>query len=163
MRLSEWGPLPVTLIFSITVAVLLVAGRIFFLHRARREQRQESERLRALLAIYRTLAGSFTPNVAADNRQIEEALSDLVLFGNLPEIELALPCIHTLLRGEPVRCQPLIELLRTDLRQQLGLEALPATLQIPPSGPARPQRGAGRAGGGPGGGPGGLGRTSSLE
>ena len=171
MRLSDLGPLPLTLIGSLIVAVVLLAVRVFVMQRVQqrrqRENRQETERLRSLVAAYRSLAGSFSPASSEHRSQIEETLADIVLFGSLPQVELAVRCVRQLERGEAVDYQPLIKALRSDLRTQLGLEPIPLRLELPASGPGRPMRlgrgdgegggrGEGRGGGGGGGGGGGA-------
>ena len=170
MRLTDLGPLPLTLIASLVLAVVLLAVRVFVMQRVQqrrqRENRQETERLKSLMAAYRSLAGSFSPAADEHGPQIEETLADLVLFGSLAQVELAAQCALRLRRGEPVDWQPLIEALRSDVRAQLGLDPIPASLVLPPSGPGRTPRagrgdgdGGGRGdarGGGVGGGGGGA-------
>lgn len=169
MRLYDLGPVWLTLIGSLLVTVVLLAIRVFVMmrvqQRRQRENRQEAERLRSLVAVYRSLAGTFTAGTHEQSSQIEEALSDVVLFGSLRQVELAAACINRLKAGEPPDCQALVEDLRRELRTQLGLEPLPLDLKLPPSGPGRTARtgrgegGGARAGGGGagGGGGGGLG------
>jgi len=139
MRLIDLGPLPLTLIASLLVAVILLGLRVFVMQRVQqkrqRENRQETERLRSLVAAYRSLAGSFSPAVHTDRAQLEEALADIVLFGSIRQVELAAQCATALVRAEPADCQVLVEELRSDLRTQLGLEAIPPHLVLPPSGP----------------------------
>jgi len=163
MRLTELEPLPLSLIVSLAVAVVLLAIRVFVMQRVQsrrqRENRQETERLKSLVAAYRSLAGSFTPASHEHTPQIEETLADIVLFGSLHQVELAVRCAAALKRGAAVDFQPLIEALRIDVRAQLGLDPLPANLELPLSGPgrtARPARAEGE-GGRPGGGDGGGG------
>jgi uncharacterized membrane protein YgcG len=154
MRLSDLGPLPLSIIASLLVAVLLLAVRIFVMQRIQqrrqRENRQETERLKSLVAAYRSLAGSFTPASGEHQAQMEEALADVVLFGSIRQVELAAECALTLTRGQPVAYQALIEALRSDLRTQLGLEAIPPTLVLPLAGPGRTAPRTGRAEGGGG-------------
>jgi uncharacterized membrane protein YgcG len=94
---------------------------------------------------------------------MEEALSDIVLFGTLEQVDLAATCANALARGETVDYQPLVLALRSELRVQLGLDALPDDLALPRSGPGRARTGrdgeggGGRGGGGSGGGGGGAG------
>ena len=139
MRLIDLGPLPLTLIASLLVAVILLGLRVFVMQRVQqkrqRENRQETERLRSLVAAYRSLAGSFSPAAHTDRAQIEEALADIVLFGSIRQVKLAAQCATALVRAEPADCQVLVEELRSDLRTQLGLEAIPPNLLLPPSGP----------------------------
>jgi preprotein translocase subunit YajC len=163
MRLIELGPLSLTLIASLTVAVVLLAIRVFVMQRVQskrqRENRQESERLRSLVGVYRTLAGSFSPGAHGDGTQIEEALAEIVLFGSTRQVELAAGYANALVRGEPFDVEPLVRDLRADLRSQLGLDPIPSHVRLPPSGPSRSVRqgdrrgaGAGAGGGGSGGG-----------
>jgi uncharacterized membrane protein YgcG len=167
MRLSDLGPLPLSIIASLVVAVALLAIRIFVMQRMQqqrqRENRQETERLKSLVAAYRSLAGSFSPATAEHRTQIEEALGDIVLFGSIGQVELAARYALAVTRGEAVDYQPLINELRSDLRTQLGLEPIPKSLELPAAGPSRIARtvrgeggGAGRTGGGGGGGVGGA-------
>ncbi len=138
MRLIDLGPLPLTLIASLLVAVILLGLRVFVMQRVQqkrqRENRQETERLRSLVAAYRSLAGSFSSAVHTDRAQLEEALADIVLFGSIRQVGLAAQCATALVRAEPADCQVLVEELRSDLRTQLGLEAIPPNLVLPPSG-----------------------------
>ncbi|MDP3609863.1 MAG: preprotein translocase subunit YajC [Methylophilus sp.] len=176
MKLTEIGPLWITLIASLVIAVVLLGIRVFVMQRVQqkrqRENRQETERLKSLVAAYRALAGSFSPAVEEHNSLIEETLADIVLFGSIEQVTLAAKCVNHLKANEHVDYQPLIHSLRRDLRLQLGLEAIPAYLLLPPSGPSRNTKngrgegeggkgadaraGAGQAAGGGGGGAGGA-------
>ena len=154
------GTFPVTLMVSLSVAVVLLIIRVAVMQRVQnqrqRENRQDTERLKSLAAAYRALAGSFTPAEAGDRRQLEEALSDIILFGDRPLVELGAKAANELVRTGTADLGPLIEELRVDLRAQLGLEPYPDGLVIPASGPGRPNRGGddrgGRRGSGAGGG-----------
>ncbi len=153
MRLIPLGPLALTIIASLVVAVVLLAVRVVVMQRVQsrrqRENRQETERLRSMVAAYRSLAGSFSPALEGDRGVLEEALADIVLFGSLTQVEMAARCARALAAGGPVETQALVESLRADLRVQLGLEPIPDTLRLPPSGPGpgRGTRGAGRGDG----------------
>lgn len=140
---------------SLVLAVVLLAVRVYVLQRLfsrrQRENRQQSERLKSMIAAYRALAGSFSPATDEHGALIEAAMADLVLFGSLTQVQMAADGVTRAKRGERVDWQPLIDDLRADLRQQLGLEPLPADLALPPSGPRRPVR-LGRGEGGRGGG-----------
>lgn len=161
MSFTNLGPLSTTLIASLLIALFLLAIRVFVMQRVQqrrqRENRQETERLKSLVAAYRALAGSFSPATVENATQMEETLSEIVLFGSLPQVELAAACVATLKRGESPNFQPLVEELRSDLRRQLGLDPIPATLVLPASGPGRSPRGRGEGEGGGGGGAGGRG------
>jgi uncharacterized membrane protein YgcG len=176
MRLTDIGPLWLTLIASLVLAIILLAIRIFVMlriqQRRQRENRQEAERLRSLVAVYRSLAGSFSPGTSEHAIQMEEALSEVVLFGSLRQVELAVQCINQLKSGEPPEYQELVIELRGELRTQLGLEPIPLNLVLPRSGPGRSARsgrgdgdGSGRGegrGGGGGGGAGGGGAAGGA-
>ncbi len=168
MRLIDMGALPLTLIVSLGVTVLLLAFRVLVMQRVQthrqRENRQETERLKSLVAAYRSLAGSFSPAAEADRGQVEEALADIVLFGSPRQVELAAACARAVVVGQPADVGPLVDDLRRDLRDQLGLPPIPASVELPASGPSRSARregegrrgaGGGGAGGGGGGGGGG--------
>ena len=168
MRAIDVGALPLTVIASLVVAIALLAIRIFVMQRVQtqrqRENRQETERLKSLVAAYRAIAGSFSPAEPGDRDQLEAALSDVILFGSLRQVELAAACAQDLMADRPVDYQQLIVDLRSTLREQLGLEAIPETIAVPAAGPAperagggRSERGGGRGGGGGGGGMGGGG------
>ncbi len=139
------GTLPWTIIATVLFAAALIGVRLFVIQRAQnkrqRENRQASERLRSLVGAYRQLAGSFTPATEKDMRQVEEALADVVLFGTLAQVTMAVRCAEAVAAGETaVDYQALVDDLRADLRVQLGLEPIPPELVIPPSGPGRPPR-----------------------
>jgi uncharacterized membrane protein YgcG len=138
-------PFLVTLISSLAVAVVLLGMRLFVMQRVQqrrqRENRQETERLKSLVAAYRSLAGSFTPALEDQSMQLEETLSDIVLFGSLRQVELAAHCAIQLKRGERVDYEDLIRDLRSDLRRQLGLDPIPSSIELPNSGPGRSSRG----------------------
>lgn len=179
MRFSDLGPLPLSIIASLTMAVILLAIRVFVRQRIQsrrqRENRQETERLKSLVIAYKSLAGSFSPATGEHRSQMEEALSDVVLFGSIRQVELAAGYAIALTRGEVVDYQPLIDDLRSDLRRQLGPAAIPKELALPAAGPgsaARSNRagggggravgGGGRRGGGGGGGGGGEAGAASA-
>lgn len=149
MRMTDLGPLPLTVFASLVVAVVLLAIRVFVMGRVQtkrqRENRQESERLKSLVAAYRSLAGSFSPAGDEHTPIIEESLSDIVLFGSLAQVELAVACVNGMKRGDVVDFQPLVEELRADLRRQLGLDPIAGHVEVPRSGPGRTNRG-GRGG-----------------
>jgi len=162
VRLIDMGALPLTLIVSLGVTVLLLAFRVLVMTRVQthrqRENRQETERLKSLVTAYRSLAGSFSPAADADRAQVEEALADVVLFGSPRQVEMAAQCARALVTGQPADYRPLVDDLRSDLREQLGLPPIPSSIDLPAAGPGRSARrdGEGRRGGGGGGG-GGMG------
>lgn len=152
MQIADLGPLPLTLIASLVIAVILLAIRVFVMQRVQqkrqRENRQETERLKSLVAAYRSLAGSFTPARQDHTPQLEETLADIILFGSIVQVELSVACANGLKNDEYVDFQPLIKSLRSDLRTQLGLEQIPSSVVMPASGPARLPLNTGREGAG---------------
>jgi hypothetical protein len=146
------GALPWTILATVLFAAVLIGVRLFVIQRAQRqrqrENRQATERLRSLVNCYRQLAGSFTPAGATEWRQVEEALAEVVLFGTLSQVKMAAEYARGLQAEQDVNYQPLVDELRADLREQLGLEVIPAEIEIPPSGPGRPPRPAGMGVGG---------------
>jgi uncharacterized membrane protein YgcG len=164
MTWLDWGPLTATVIASLLVAVIVLAIRITVMQRVQsrrqRENRQETERLKAMIAAYRALAGSFSPAQPGDRQAQEEALADLVLFGTPRQVELAATCARALAIGALPETDALVRDLRADIRDQLGLDPIPTRVELPASGPGRmPRRGdgEGRAGGSGSGGSGGGG------
>ena len=129
---------------AVVVSALLTLGalimRVWLMQRFRAEttrvNRQQSERLRFLVAAYRSLAGSFTPATAEERHQVEAALSDVILFGTREQAEMATACAAALLSGQPPPFDALVTSLRDHLRVELGLEAL-SDLNVPPLGPSR--------------------------
>ncbi len=133
--------------------------------RRERENRQINERLRTLMAAYKTLGGSFTgelgvdPSHRRDLRQredaegiaeprsdrarrirdaVEAALSDILLLGTDEQVRLAARAANELAQGRPVQTHELVVSLRDFVREALDLAPIPTDLQIPPQGPTRP-------------------------
>ncbi len=155
--------------------------------RRERENRQINERLRTLIAAYKTLGGSFTGDLAVDpahlrdlnprprsdrSRRIrdavEAALSDIILLGTEEQVRLAAAAAAELAAGRPVETAALVVSLRDFIRQVLDLQPVPSQLVIPKQGPSRAMASKpgkdgeknsskGAAGGGLGGGAGGAG------
>lgn len=140
--------------------------------RRERENRQINERLRTLIAAYKTLGGSFTGDLAVSPihlRDLEEtersksdrprrirdaveaALSDIILLGTEEQVQLAAKAAKELVEGRPVHTADLVVSLRDFIRGVLDLEPVPTALAIPKQGPARPS--AARGGKGDGGDP----------
>lgn len=138
--------------------------------------RQINERLRALIAAYKTVGGSFTGDLSVDPihlkdvRQyaevrsgyklderewdrprrirdaVEAALSDVILLGTDEQVKLATDAANALVAGEPVKTEALVVSLRNFIREALALEPVSAKLIIPQQGPARPTGTAARKG-----------------
>lgn len=153
--------------------------------RRERRNRQINERLKLLIAAYKVLGGSFTGDLSVDpthlrtlrergepegserSRRIrdavEAALADIILLGTEEQVALAQAAAADLVAGRRVDVTALVVSLRDFIRASLDLAPLPATLAIPPQGPARPAtaggrgaRGEGERGSGGRGGAGGL-------
>lgn len=152
MRHMGWfdsGAIPLTILATVALAMMLLVVRILILQklftRRQSELRQTSERTKALLAIHRALAGSFRPAQPRHAPQIEEALAEVLVFGTVAQVEMAVAAVHALQAGQPPQLQPLIDSLRAELRALLKVEPLPPELALPPSGPGRAGIGRARA------------------
>ncbi len=152
--------------------------------RRERMNRQINERLKTLIAAYKTLGGSFTgqltvdPTHLRDVRAVEEgmaprssersrrirdaveaALADILLLGTAEHCRLAGQAAGDLAAGRPIHTAELVKSLRDFIRTALDLDPIPADVAIPLQGPTRAQGsgGRGREGGGAKGGAGGDG------
>ena len=175
---SSWQGVLSTLAGLAVITLLGVGIRLLVMQtvqqRRERENRQINERLRTLIAAYRTLGGSFTGNLAVDPTHlrdlrtapdatfplpespssdrsrrmrdaVEAALSDIILFGTEEQVRLASRAATDLVAGKPVHTDELVISLRSFIRTVLDLDPLSADIAIPSQGPARP--GAVKAGG----------------
>jgi hypothetical protein len=176
-----------TTLLSLAVITLLGVGirlltQVTIQQRRERMNRQINERLRALMAAYKTLGGSFTgdltvnpihhrdlhrhaegatpasmwPAVAnvddspgSDRARrirdaVEAALSDIILLGTEEQVRLAVHAAQELATGRLLHTQQLVVSLRAFIREALDLDPIPADLEIPLQGPARPGPSAGR-------------------
>lgn len=186
---TSWETLLSTLFGLAIVTLVMVGMRLLVMQtvqrRRERENRQINERLRTLIAAYKTLGGSFTGNLAVNPAHlrdmeagatgpdrprrirdaVEGALSDVILLGTAEQVRLAVAAANDLVSGRTVETAELVVALRTFIREALDLEPLAPT-GIPKQGPSRPASAAGRGkgqaeraqggrGGGAGGGAGG--------
>jgi len=172
---SSWQAVLTTLLGLAVITLIGVGVRLLLMQtvqqRRERENRQINERLRTLIAAYKTLGGSFTGDLAVDPTHLREiaeaerpgsdrsrrirdaveaALSDIILLGTEEQVRLAAQAATELAEGRPVHTADLVISLRDFIRQVLDLDPVPAGLAIPKQGPARPSasRGGGRAEGG---------------
>jgi uncharacterized membrane protein YgcG len=176
---SSWQSLVATLAGLALVTLIGMGIRLLMMvtiqQRRERVNRQINERLRTLIAAYKTLGGSFTGDLAVDpthlrdlrrraeqesegtggegsdrSRRIrdavEAALSDIILLGTAEQVRLAGRAARELAAGRPVRTHDLVVSLRDFIREALDLDPVPADVEIPLQGPTRP----GGAGGGKG-------------
>src|SRR3954464_15441023 len=122
---SSWQSLLTTLLGLAIVTLIMVGVRLLVMQtvqrRRERENRQINERLRTLIAAYKTLGGSFTGELAVDPmhlRQlagqsgettppgserrrrirdaVEAALSDIILLGTAEQVRLAVAAANDL-------------------------------------------------------------------
>jgi len=182
---SSWQALLSTLLGLAVITLIGVGIRLLAMQtiqqRRERENRQINERLRALIAAYKVLGGSFTGDLAVDPTHlrdlrraatpvegdapagsdrarrvrdaVEAALSDIILLGTEEQVRLAARAATELAEGRPIHTHDLVVSLRDFVREALDLDPVPASVAIPRQGPTRP--GGGTGGGGRGKGDGG--------
>jgi type II secretory pathway pseudopilin PulG len=168
---SSWQGILSSLLALAVITLLGVGIRLLVMQtvqqRRERENRQINERLRTLIAAYKTLGGSFTGDLAVDpthlrdlqpapgsafpvpaqassdrSRRIrdavEAALSDIILLGTEEQVRLASRAANELVAGRPVHTDELVVSLRNFIRTVLDLDPVSADIEIPKQGPARP-------------------------
>ena len=171
---SSWQALLSTLLGLGVVTLIMVGIRLVVMQtmqqRRERQNRQINERLRTLIAAYKTLGGSFTgklavdpghrgdlrraPTSAADSPAgerrrrirdaVEAALADVILLGTEEQVRLAAQAANDLAAGRPVETAAIVISLRDFIRAVLDLAPVPEALAIPAQGPVRPGGSAGR-------------------
>ena len=176
---SSWQSLVATLVGLATVTLIGVGIRLVMMvtiqQRRERMNRQINERLRTLIAAYRTLGGSFTGRLSVDPSHLRElreadptvtraertrrirdaveaALSDVILLGTEPQVRLAARAVAELAAGRTVETHELVVSLRDFIREALDLAPIPPDLAIPRQGPTRPAGSGGKSGSDRGGG-----------
>lgn len=179
---SSWQALVSTLLGLVLVSVIAVGVRLLVMHkvqeRRERENRQINERLKTLIAAYKTLGSSFTGQLSVDPRHLREmrqsppdaasgnpsgsdrarrvrdaveaALSDIILLGTDEQVRLAAHAALEMANGRPVETAALVVSLRQFIREVLELAPIPASLPIPKQGPLRLSGSGGKGGGGAG-------------
>ena len=165
---SSWQGVFTTLLGLAIITLIGVGIRLLVMQtvqqRRERENRQINERLRTLIAAYKTLGGSFTGDLAVDpthlrdlqrraesapetvssdrSRRIrdavEAALSDIILLGTEEQVRLAAAAANELVAGRPVHTAELVVSLRNFIRSVLDLDPVAGDVAIPRQGPARP-------------------------
>lgn len=166
---SSWQAVLSTLGGLAIITLLGVGIRLLVMQtlqaRRERENRQINERLRTLMAAYKTLGGSFSGELGVDPthlrqlRQraheeglvepgsdrarrirdaVEAALSDILLLGTDDQVRLAAHAATELAQGRPVHTHELVVSLRDFIREALDLAPIPSGLSIPQQGPTRP-------------------------
>ena len=170
---SSWQAVLSTLLGLMVITLVGVGIRLLVMQtlqqRRERESRQINERLRTLIAAYKTLGGSFTGELGVDPKHlrdlrgqegaealaatasdrsrrirdaVEAALSDILLLGTDEQVRLAAHAAAELAQGRPVHTDALVVSLRDFIRQALDLAPVPRDLAIPRQGPTRPATGA---------------------
>lgn len=160
---SSWQAILTTLLGLAVITLIGVGVRLLLMQtvqqRRERENRQINERLRTLIAAYKTLGGSFTGTLTVDPTHlrdlaeterpssdrprrirdaVEAALSDIILLGADEQVRLAAQAATELAEGRPVHTADLVISLRDFIRGVLDLDPIPPELVIPRQGPARP-------------------------
>lgn len=174
---TSWQSLLATVIGLALVTLIGMGIRLVMMvtiqQRRERANRQINERLRTLIAAYRTLGGSFTGDLTVDPRHlrdlkqagggadasdagsdrprrirdaVEAALSDIILLGTEPQVRLAERAARDLVEGRPVQVHELVVSLRDFIRHALDLAPVPADLTLPHQGPTRPSGGGAKGG-----------------
>lgn len=177
---GSWQGVLSTLVGLAVITLIGVGIRLLIMQmvqqRRERENRQINERLRTLIAAYKTLGGSFTGDLRVDpthlrdlKRGVEEtggdleelagydrprrvrdaveaALSDVILLGTEAQVRLAANAAAELAAGRPVETAELVVSLRDFIRSVLDLEPVATDVFVPKQGPTRPSSGGGRSG-----------------
>lgn len=168
---SSWKALLSTLLGLAVITLIGVGIRLLAMQvvqqKRERENRQVNERLRTLIAAYKTLGGSFTGNLEVDPAHlrelkqrnssdsslpsaitgsdrarrvrdaVESALSDIILLGTEDQVVLAARAATELSEGRPTHTHELVVSLRDFIRKVLDLEPVSKNVAIPRQGPAR--------------------------
>ncbi len=182
---SSWQALISTLLGLVLVSVVAVGVRLLVMQtvqqRRERANRQINERLKTLIAAYKTLGGSFTGVLSVDPRHLRElrqlptdptdvstgsdrarrvrdaveaALADIILLGTDDQVRLAAAAATEMAAGRPVETAALVTSLRDFIRDVLELDPVPTSLAIPKQGPLRSLGSRDKAAGASGGGKG---------
>lgn len=171
--LGSWQAALSTLLGVALFALVGIGIRLLLMmtvqQRRERMNRQINERLKLLIAAYKTLGGSVTGNLLVDPRHlrdfreegaeapglgwercrqirdaVEGALSDILLLGTEEQVRLAGRAAQDLVAGQPVRTDELVVSLRAFIRSALDLAPIPPTVPVPVQGPSRPSASAAR-------------------
>jgi heme exporter protein D len=176
---SSWHGVMTTLLSLAVFTLIGVGVRLLMMQtiqqRRERMNRQINERLKTLIAAYKTLGGSFTGQLTVDpthlrdlrapeegeragtggsdrSRRIrdavEAALADILLLGTEQHCRLAAQAANDMAAGRPIHTAELVVALRDFIREALDLDPMPAGVVLPAQGPARAQSGGNRAKGG---------------
>jgi uncharacterized membrane protein YgcG len=146
---SSWQALLSTFLGLAVITLIGVGIRLLLMQtvqqRRERENRQINERLRTLIAAYKTLGGSGRSRRIRD--AVEAALADVILLGTEEQVRLAAEAALEMTQGRPIHTAKLVVSLRNFIREVLDLDPVPHGLPIPAQGPARPSGTKARDGG----------------
>jgi uncharacterized membrane protein YgcG len=190
MDFSSWQGVLSTVLGLAIVTLIGVGIRVLMMQtiqqRRERMNRQINERLRTLIAAYKTLGGSFTGELTVDPTHLRElrtappaegtaaapansdrarrirdaveaALADILLLGTEEHCRLAGQAASDMAAGRPIHTAELVVSLRDFIREALDLGPMPKDVAIPLQGPTRTQGSGGARGRGEGGAGGGKG------
>jgi uncharacterized membrane protein YgcG len=167
---SSWQGVFNTLLGLAVFTLLGVGVRVLMMQtiqqRRERMNRQINERLRTLIAAYKTLGGSFTGQLTVNPTHLRElreqgeeggsdrarrirdaveaSLADIILLGTEEHVRLAGQAASDMAAGRPIHTAELAVSLRNFIRTALDLAPVPQDVTIPLQGPTRTQSG-GRA------------------
>jgi len=173
---SSWQGVLATIIGLSLFTLIGVGIRVLMMltiqQRQQRLNRQINERIRTLIAAYKTLGGSFTGELTVDPTHLRElqqrakeqgdvahepserprrirdtvgaALSDIILLGTEEHVRLAGQAATDMAASRPIQTAELVTSLRNFIRQALDLAPIPADVQIPRQGPTRQPSGGGK-------------------
>jgi uncharacterized membrane protein YgcG len=178
---SSWHAVLTTFLGLAVFTLVGVGIRVLMMQtiqqRRERMNRQINERLRTLIAAYKTLGGSFTGELTVDpihlrelraaeavsegranserarriRDAVEAALADILLLGTEEHCRLAGQAASDMAAGRPIHTAELVVSLRDFIREALDLGPMPADVSIPLQGPTRTQGSSGGRGRGEGG------------
>lgn len=117
------------LAISVLTPLLSALGAGLLVHRLTRRRDRESarrqQRIGYLLAAYRKLEAAAHRDLTDGGHRLEEAYSEILLFGNTTQIELAQRFAREFTANGSARLDELLLALRRDLRLELGLDDVP--------------------------------------
>jgi hypothetical protein len=169
---SSWQGVFTTLLGLAVFTLIGVGIRVLMMQtiqqRRERMNRQINERLRTLIAAYKTLGGSFTGQLTVDPTHlrdlrgrgaeaggsdrarrmrdaVEAALADIILLGTEEHCRLAAQAANDMAAGRPIHTAELVVSLRDFIRKALDLGPVPEGVSVPLQGPARTLGSAGRS------------------
>lgn len=109
------------------VALLVVALTHFFTIRRETESRRREQRIGYLVSAFRGLSKANNhPRLHEVADDLEQAISDIQLFGTPEQVRLAQRFGEDLGKNQEAELNSLLTELRNSLRKELGLKAVPS-------------------------------------